>query len=120
MVERYIGEYVDIPTLSQPITSPTQTTTKKSAIPVIAGLSAAAVAGIGTKAYLDKKEENDEEDDELTTEEWEGDESTDFNYGDDIYGEDSDYLTPADEYAFQEDAIESYEATNSSELPSMN
>ena len=62
------------------------------------------------------------EDDELATEEWEGDESTDLNYGGELYDEDneSDYLTPADEYAFQEDVVESYEATNSSELPSMN
>ena len=40
------------------------------AIPIVAGLAAAAAAGVGAKIYLDKKNEDE---DDATAEEWEGD-----------------------------------------------
>ena len=44
----------------------------------------------------------------------------DLNYGSDpLEDEERDYLNPTDEYAYQEEPIESYEAVNSSELASM-
>ena len=114
------NEYTRIPTSSTPITTTTTTTagTKKSIIPVIAGLSAAAVAGIGTKAYLDKSENKESE--EFEAEEWEED-SLDIDYNE-AMEEDGDYLNPSDEYAYQEEGESepgSYEAVNSSELASM-
>ena len=85
----------------------------------MAGLGAAAVAGIGTKAYLDKKENSEQEnEDELEIESWEDTDDYDIEY----LGEDSDerdYLNPTDEYAYQEEPIEPYEATNSSSNPNM-
>ena len=42
------------------------------AIPIVAGLAAAAAAGVGAKIYLDKKNEDDD-DYEEATEGWEGD-----------------------------------------------
>lgn len=116
------NDYVEVPTSSTPISTTTTATTKKSVIPVIAGLGAATVAGIGTKAYLDKKEHVDDDEEDFETEEWEGDEQMDLNYGDDtvnIDEEERDYLNPTDEYAYQEDQVESYQAVNSSELESM-
>ena len=112
------NEYTKIPTSAAPITTTTTTGTKKSIIPVIAGLSAAAVAGIGTKAYLDKKEQGDVEED-VDAEEWTED-SLDVDYNDAMEQE-GDYLDPSDEYAYQEDGepAGSYEAVNSSELASM-
>ena len=113
------NEYTRIPTSSTPITTTTTTAgTKKSIIPVIAGLSAAAVAGIGTKAYLDKSENKESE--EFEAEEWEED-SLDIDYNE-AMEEDGDYLNPSDEYAYQEEGESepgSYEAVNSSELASM-
>lgn len=113
------NDYTKIPTSSAPITT-TTTGQKKSIIPVIAGLSAAAVAGIGTKAYLDKKENNENEDNGFAAEEWTED-SLDVDYSE-AMEDDRDYLDPSDEYAYQdneEDTAGSYEAVNSSELASM-
>lgn len=116
------NEYVEIPTSSTPITTTTENSSKKSIIPVIAGLGAAAVAGIGTKAYLDKKEENENNKVDMETDEWESDgEQVDFDYNNEnISVIEKDYLEPTDEYAYQEESIESYRAVNSSELDSMN
>ena len=116
------NEYVEIPTSSTPLTAPTETVGKKSIIPVIAGLGAAAVAGIGTKAYLDKKEENENNKADMETDDWESDgEQVDFDYNNEnVAVIEKDYLEPTDEYAYQEEPIESYRAVNSSELDSMN
>lgn len=115
------NDYVNIPTAQTPITADPTTTQKKSSIPVIAGLSAAAVGGIGTKAFLDRKEnsKNDDEN-EVESEEWDGESELDMNY-DQISVEEKDYLDPTDEYAYQEgdEIVESYQAVNSSELESM-
>ncbi len=96
---------VNIPTSSTPILSGNGLKAKSSSvIPVVAGLSAAGIAGIGTKAYLDKREsdeEEEEENNEIATEEWQEEPDAmeiDYNEG----TEESDYLMPTDEYAFQE------------------
>lgn len=114
------NEYTNIPTSAAPITTTTTTTGKKSIIPVIAGLGAATVAGFGTKAYLDKREEGTSEE-EFDAEEWEEEDSINVDY-EEAMSEDGDYLSPADEFAYQdgeEESTESYEAVNSSELASM-
>ena len=92
----------NIPTSSAPILAG-DGTIKKSMIPLGAGLGAAALAGIGTKAYLDKKNKSSEEDDEnIDAEEWEEDaDSVEIDYGLEN-NQESDYLSPTDEYAFQE------------------
>ena len=51
--------YTKIPTSSTPLNKPTSTKKGNSFIPIAAGLSAAAAAGLGAKAYLDHKNNND-------------------------------------------------------------
>lgn len=94
----------NIPTSASPIlTSDGLKPKSSSVIPIAAGLGAAGLAGLGTKAYLDKKEnEDEEEEDSIETEEWEEDaDSMNIDYGEED-SEEADYLTPTDEYAFQE------------------
>lgn len=94
----------NIPTSSSPIFSSDGLTQKSaSVIPITAGLGAAGLAGIGTKAYLDKREKKEEEEeDSIETEEWQEDaDSMNIEYGETENAE-ADYLTPTDEYAFQE------------------
>ncbi len=134
-IEGSLGDIVDlaggvnIPTSADPIRTTVNTKDNKM-IPLMAGLGAAAIAGLGTKAYLERKENKDDED-EIEAEEWDEDESVDLALDNENYGaelEESDYLTPNDEYAYAPETadIESdddgnkYEAVNSSELPSMN
>ena len=75
------NEYTKIPTSDTPIE--TKNKSGNSFIPIAAGLSAAAAAGIGAKAYMDRKNNNDNGEDDFTSEEWDGDESTisDYNTG---------------------------------------
>ena len=103
------------------------TTSKKSTgsvIPIAAGLSIAAAAGIGAKAYMDHKrndedEEYDEdeyEDDDFETEEWSGDEDTvEMNY-DEPTTQDDAYL---EEDGFYDNGEDSYTARSSTELADM-
>ena len=134
-----LGEIIDlaggvnIPTSPDPIRTKVNTKDNKM-IPLMAGLGAAALAGLGTKAYLERKENRNEEE-ELDVEEWdENAEELALNsletedYNNEL--EESDYLLPTDEYAFQpeaaiasddeEDDDDRYQAVNSSDLPSMN
>lgn len=69
--------YAKIPTAKTPISSDNNS----SVIPVIAGLGAAAAAGIGAKVYMDKRK-NTEEEDEIDTEEWSGEDSLNLEYDD--------------------------------------
>ena len=134
-IEGSLGDIVDlaggvnIPTSADPIRTKINTKDNKM-IPLMAGLGAAAVAGLGTKAYLERKENKDEEE-EIEAEEWEEDEDLELslvNDNIDLELEESDYLTPTDEYAYapetadieSDDEGDKYEAVNSSELPSMN
>ena len=93
------GTDTSIPTSSSPILS-SDSGSGSSMIPLGAGLGAAALAGIGTKAYLDKKEKKEEDSDELETEEW-ANQDVEIDYGLETE-EEADYLDPTDELAFQE------------------
>ncbi len=74
-------DYTKIPVSSGPIKS----TSGSAAIPVAAGLSTAAAAGIGAKAFLDRNKEDDyEEDYDDDKRKWAGDASTDIDYNDGI------------------------------------
>ena len=126
---------VNIPRSASPIKSSVNAK-DNNMIPLMAGLGAAALAGLGTKVYLDRKENKDNEE-ELEAEEWDETEEEfealeNENYDLDL--EESDYLTPNDEFSYQPDGViaavadddededdeEVYEAVNSSELSSMN
>ena len=93
------GTSTSIPSSSSPILS-SDGGSGSSMIPLGAGLGAAALAGIGTKAYLDKKEKKEEDSDELETEEW-ANQDVEIDYGLET-DEEADYLDPTDELAFQE------------------
>ena len=75
------NEYVKIPTSTTPIQTNPTSSGGNAFIPIAAGLSAAAAAGIGAKAYMDRKHNNDngEEDDDFS-EEW----SDDYSDGNSI------------------------------------
>ena len=91
----------NVPTSSSPLFSENGTT-KSTLVPLGAGLGAASVAGIGAKAYLDKREKSNEDVEELETEEWTSKENMEFDYGIDEVLEEADYLSPTDELAFTE------------------
>ena len=86
-------------------------------IPVVAGLSAAAAAGIGAKAYMDRKNNSDNGDDEdFETEEWTGEDNLDIDYNDGV--EEEQYLD--DDTDFDSEAEpEKYGARNNDELADM-
>ena len=97
---------INIPTSSSPIlSSGVEKTQSASVIPLTAGIGAAGLAAVGAKTYLDKKEnkkEKEEEIEELETEEWTPEEGTlDIDYNN-KESKENDYLTPTDEFAFQE------------------
>ena len=134
-IEGSLGEIVDlangvnIPTSADPIRTKINTKDNKM-IPLMAGLGAAALAGLGTKAYLERKENKDDEE-EIEAEEWDDEEDLELSSVNDTAGlelEESDYLTPNDEYAYAPETADidsdgdgdKYQATNASELPSMN
>lgn len=109
------GKPVTIPSSSKPISTTTTTKGRKSIIPIIAGLGAATIAGIGTKAYLDKKDE-EKSDDDIETEEWSGDEELDLEYTPEDLTSERDYLSPTDAQAYDNDLDESYEAVENNEV----
>ncbi len=110
------SKYTKIPSTPSPVT--TQKSGSGSAvIPIAAGLSAAAAAGIGAKAYMDRKKNNDngEDDEEFDTDEWSGDDSVDIQYDDSSDNE--NYLDADDDYSYQsEESSEKYDARSSDEL----
>ena len=107
------NKYTKIPTSSTPITHPSSGSTGSAVIPIAAGLSAAAAAGIGAKAYMDHKKNNENDDDDDFTEEWDGDEnSIEVDYDNNENQE--NYLDEDDNYGYQE--TEKYDARNNEEL----
>lgn len=91
----------NVPTSSSPLFSENGTS-KSTLVPLGAGLGAASIAGIGAKAYLDKREKSDDDIEELETEDWTNQENMEFDYGLDEALEEADYLSPTDELAFTE------------------
>ena len=107
-------EVTKIPVSNDPI-STKETKGGSSVIPIAAGLSAAAAAGLGAKAYMDHKRNNsDEDDEEFESEDWNGDESTDIDYGDSAQKE--EYLDDDDYVASEVPVTEKYGARNNEEL----
>ena len=97
---------INIPSSSSPIlSSGVEKTQSASVIPLTAGIGAAGLAAVGAKTYLDKKEnkkDKEEEIEKLETEEWTSEEGTlDIDYNN-KESKENDYLTPTDEFAFQE------------------
>ena len=84
-------------------------------IPVIAGLSAAAAAGIGAKAYMDRKNNSDNgEDEDFEAEEWTGEDNLDIDYNDGVQEE--QYLDDDSDYGIAEESEEKYDARSNDEL----
>ena len=105
------GKYTKIPTTTENIV--TKQSGSSSVIPIAAGLSAAAAAGIGAKAYMDHKRnsENDDDDDYDDSDEWSDEDSIDISYDDTSDSE--GYLTEEDDYGYQD---QKYGARNNEEL----
>lgn len=110
------SKYTKIPTSSRPITTTASGSSGSAAIPVVAGLSAAAAAGIGAKVYMDRKKNNENgEYDEIETDEWSGEDTLNLNYDDSSDTE--TYLDDDDDYSYQaEEQTERYDARNNEEL----
>ena len=107
-------EVTKIPVSNDPI-STKETKGGSSVIPIAAGLSAAAAAGLGAKAYMDHKKNNSDDDgEEFESEDWNGDESTDIEYEDSKPKE--EYLDDDDYVASEEPVTEKYGARNNEEL----
>lgn len=107
------SDYTKIPTSNDPIKT-SSSSGGSSVIPIAAGLSAAAAAGIGAKAYMDRKRNNDDEED-FISDEWDGDESTDIEYSDGVAQE--NYLDDDNnDYGYQEEQVERYGARTNEEL----
>lgn len=104
------GDYTKIPKSDDPITT-TSKSGGSSVIPIAAGLSAAAAAGIGAKAYMDRKRNNDFDDD-FESEEWDGDENIDMKYDSGI--ESQEYLDDNEDFGVEE--TQKYGARSSQEL----
>ena len=104
------GRTTKIPTSSVPI-QPTVKNKGNSVIPIAAGLSAAAAAGIGAKAYIDHK--NNSSYNDIDAEEWSEDD--DLLEIDESSENESEELSSEDEYSYQEET-EKYGARNNEEL----
>ena len=110
------GNKYTIPTSSK-INVQQPTTQKGNAvIPVLAGLSAAAAAGIGAKAYMDRKNNRDNEDeDEFKSEDWSTDSDINMEYQEpDNREETLDFDDSNDNYEYEEP--EKYGAKTHQEL----
>lgn len=108
-----------IPKSNTPINSNTKSGGGgSSVIPIAAGLTAAAAAGLGAKAYLDRKNNNDNgSSDEINTDEWTGDESVDIKYDDSSDNQEEATLDADDDYTYQSsDENEKYDAKANNEL----
>ena len=95
--------HTTIPTSNIPINNNTKSGGgSSSVIPIAAGLTAAAAAGLGAKAYLDRKNNNDNgSSDEINTDEWTGDESVDIKYDDSGDNQEDNTLDADDDYSYQ-------------------
>lgn len=111
------GNSYTLPTSTKPVQPTTPTTSKgNSAIPVLAGLAAAAAAGIGAKAYIDRKKNrnNDEESEEFKAEDWSGNNEINIEYQE---PKTTEAETLDDDYDFEEP--EKYGARSNQELENL-
>ena len=114
-----IGHFtIPASTSSKPATPSTPTTSKgNSAIPVLAGLAAAAAAGIGAKAYIDRKKNSNNDDDnqeEFKAEDWSDNNEINIEYQEPKTNEAE---TLDDDYEFEEP--EKYGARSNQELENL-
>ena len=100
-----------IPISNTPIKS--SSSSGSAVIPVVAGLSAAAAAGIGAKSYIDGRKNNDNDEDDFETEEWTGEDNLDMDYNDNI--EENEYLNETSDFGISE-TQEKYGARTNDEL----
>lgn len=86
-------------------------------IPIAAGLSAAAAAGIGAKIFMDKKNnsENGEEDD-FETDDWSEEGQLEIDYDDNAGSIADQYLNDEDDYGYHASSEEKYGARSNEEL----
>ena len=106
------SKYTKIPTSSTPIAGPKAGSSGSAVIPIAAGLSAAAAAGLGAKAYMDRKHNNENGEDDIYTDDWSDEDSIEVEYDDQNNQE--QYLD--DDYNYQEVETEKYGARNNEEL----
>ena len=108
------SNFTKLPTTNSAIHS---SSSGSAVIPVIAGLSAAAAAGIGAKAYMDRKNNNDNGDDDFEAEEWTGEDNLDMEYNDGVEGE--QYLDDDSDYGSEIAEPDKYGARTNDELADM-
>ena len=110
---------IPVATISKAATTTTQSS-GNSVIPVLAGISAAAAAGVGAKAYMDRKR-NTDNDTEIDTEEW----AEDLSDGDSYTATKNDNPEEinsnelVEDYSYEEPQVEKYGARSNSELSDM-
>ena len=105
------SNFTKLPTSNNAIKS--GSSSGNAVIPVIAGLSAAAAAGIGAKAYMDRKNNNDNGEDDFEADEWTGEDNLDIDYNDGI--EEDQYLDDDSDFG-EAETTEKYGARNNDEL----
>lgn len=111
------GNTYKLPTSSKPVTTTTTTTSNKgnSAIPVLAGLAAAAAAGIGAKAYIDRKNNRDnDENEEFKAEDWSN--NTDVNIEYQEPQSQKEETLDFDDNGYEQEETEKYGARTHQEL----
>lgn len=125
------NSYVKIPTSSTPIT---QSSSGSSAIPIAAGLATTAAVGIGAKAYMSRKENSDNGDEDdfkfddetnsgdengIKAENWQGDDILELE--NDELEEDNNYLDSSNDYGYETEfePVEKYDARTSEELANL-
>ena len=112
------NKYTKIPTSTTPIKRNSPKNSSGSAIiPVAAGLSAAAAAGIGAKAYIDRKNNSDngdeeEYEDDWSEEDWSEDDSENLDYENDT----SEAENEEDLTDYETSEIDKYDAKENKEL----
>ena len=108
------GKPIKIPTSSEIPTVKATQNKNNSVIPIVAGIGAAAAAGIGAKAYLDRKNnnDNDEYNDEIRAEEWTDNDNLNLEY--EKPKQETEYLD--DEYTYETQPVEKYDAKENDEL----
>ena len=105
------SKYTKVPTATIPTN--TQSKKKSSVIPIAAGLTVAAAAGLGAKAYLDHKNNNDVDDEEEYDEEFDSDDWYDEETGDDENTVDVEYNEELEKDDSDQEYYQDYESTYS-------
>ncbi len=116
------NRYTKIPSSTIEKVTASNDSGNSSVIPILAGVSAAAAAGIGAKAYMDRKKNTDNTTTDIEASEWNEElEDDDDKYkassNNELYVNNDNGLS--DDYAYQEPEVEKYESRSNSELSDM-